>query len=361
MQILTINVGSSSLRAAIYSQQFEMVWTEHYAAQAQECSQRLFADLAGRRDFLVIVHRFVHGGAKLQSPAVVTADVLAELERCVALAPLHNGPALEVIKCCATKFADVEQVVVFDTAFFADLPEVARTYALPHELCEQFGLRRFGFHGLAHQSMYAQWQAVGAGNASSRCISFQLGSGCSAALIENGKPLDTSMGFSPLEGLVMGTRCGDIDSGILLWLQEEAGFSAAALREMLTYRSGLLGVSGASAKISDLLADTSAQAQLAVELYCRRIRKYLGSYLVLGEQPRAILFGGGVGENVWQVREKVLENLEWQGIVLDRELNQQVGNLPARISQSGSAVGVWVIAVDEQVILAREAFDKVRV
>lgn len=198
------------------------------------------------------------------------------------------------------------QVAVFDTAFYAGLPQVAATYALPRSLCAEYGLRRFGFHGLAHDALWRRWRELsGAQQSNSRVISLQLGAGCSITAMRNGKPLDTSMGFSPLEGLVMATRCGDVDPGLIVFLQRAKGLESAALERLLNRESGLLGVSGLSDDMRALLEAHSETARRAVDLYCYRARKYIGAYLMVLEGADAILFGGGVGENAPEVRARI--------------------------------------------------------
>ena len=286
---------------------------------------------------------------------------------CRPLAPLHNPVSLRWI--CATREvlgADISQIAVFDTAFFTALPEIARTYAIPHELARKHALYRYGFHGLAHQAMWLGWcnrnlkpdtstlDADQEPDGRERIISIQLGSGCSITAIEKGVPRDTSMGFSPLEGLVMATRSGDIDPGLITYLQRQEGLTTEQLDQLLNEQSGLSGVSGRSGDMRQLLDSQDGQSRLAVDLYCYRARKYLGAYLAVLGGADAIIFGGGVGENVPAVREKILTGMQWCGIEVDSKRNRDSSGI-ARISSEGSGVEVWVIPVDEAAILAREA------
>jgi len=314
-----------------------------------------------------VVHRVVHGGRNLTASCLIDEKVQQEINRLGPLAPLHNPVSLRWIRATREVLgADISQVAVFDTAFFTALPEIARTYAIPHELARSYGLYRYGFHGLAHQAMWLGWcnrnlkpdtskpDADQAGDGRGRIISLQLGSGCSITATENGAPRDTSMGFSPLEGLVMATRSGDIDPGLITYLQRQEDLSPEKLDELLNERSGLLGVSGRSGDMRQLLESQDEWSRLAVDLYCYRARKYLGAYLAVLGGAEAIVFGGGVGENVPAVREKILIGMKWCGIEVDSTENRDSNGL-SRISGEGSRVEAWVVPVDEAAILAREA------
>jgi acetate kinase len=300
-------------------------------------------------------HRVVHGGASLVAPMPVDEAVEREIERLAALAPLHNPVALRWIRACRGWFAGSAQIAVFDTAFFAALPEVARRYAIPRAPAERLGLRRFGFHGLAHAAMWRRWCALQPGSGGrGQLISLQLGAGCSIAAIADGAPRDTSMGFSPLEGLMMATRSGDVDPGLLLYWQRAEGLGPADMETLLNEACGLLGVSGISADMRALLDSPEPAARLAVEMYCYRARKYLGGYLAVLNGADAIAFGGGVGENAHAVRARILDGMQWAGIHVDAAANASA-QPPARISAPDSRVAVWVIPVDESALLAEEA------
>jgi acetate kinase len=305
-----------------------------------------------------VAHRVVHGGAHLTSTRRIDAEVEAEIERLAPLAPLHNPVALAWIGVCREVLGtDVSQVAVFDTAFYAKLPEVAATYALPRELGAKHRLRRYGFHGLAHQALWLRWRELRPDLPDGgRVISFQLGAGCSVTAIAHGQPLDTSMGFSPLEGLVMATRSGDVDPGLVTHLQRVERLSASDAERLLNERSGLLGVSGVSGDMRKLVGSDDPRARLALQLYCYRARKYLGAYLMVLGGADAILFGGGVGEHAATVRAGILEGLDWAGIRLDAAANAANTGREGRISDTGSRTEAWVIPVDEARLLAREAF-----
>ncbi|GAB4361005.1 MAG: acetate kinase [Immundisolibacter sp.] len=343
MEILTVNVGSSSVKL----DRFAVVdgRLRHLARYRGNREQALDALPSPA----IAVHRVVHGG-NLARPALIDASVEAQIEACARLAPLHNPPALAMIRACRRHFGpDVPQLAVFDTAFFAGLPPVARNYALPRTLTEAHGLRRYGFHGIAHQALWRAWQAhTGRGG---KVVTLQLGAGCSAAAIADGRPLDTSMGFTPLEGLIMATRSGDVDPGLLLYLQQAAGLDATRLQDTLTHASGLLGLAG-NADMAAVLADPSPAAQLAVDIYCQRIRKYIGAYAAVLGGLDGIAFGGGVGEHAPAVRARVLGDMQWLGVRLDPRANVNA-NADARITDADSPCAAWVFRVDEAGELAR--------
>jgi len=253
----------------------------------------------------------------------------------------------------------VPQMAVFDTAFFQDLPAVAATYPLPVALCIEHGIRRYGFHGIAHRAMWQCWAEARADLASGgRLLTLQLGGGCSMAAILRGRAMDTSMGFSPLEGLMMTTRCGDIDPGIITYLLRNGGYTLPQLERLLNHESGLAGVSNTGAGMRELLQSPEPRAQFAIELFCYRIRRYIGAYIAVLGGVDGIVFGGGIGEHAPLVRELSLQNMDMFGIVLDPDANREVNSarFPFEcISAEQSAVDVRVVSVDEAGILAREA------
>lgn len=367
MTVLTVNAGSSSIRLAT----MQMVSGAPERRTAYHGGQTPAEAPAVLREFLAngavgpvqgVAHRVVHGGERLVQSCILNEEVEAEIARLAPLAPLHNPGALAWIRACRAVLGEhVPQVAVFDTAFYAELPHVARSYALPRTLCERLSIRRYGFHGLAHTAMWRRWRALRSEAAThARIISLQLGAGCSITAVLDGRPVDTSMGFSPLEGLMMATRSGDVDPGLLLYLQRTLSMTPDRMERLLSTESGLLGVSGASADMRALLASDDSAARLAVELYCYHARKYVGAYLAVLGGADAILFGGGVGENAPVVREKILGGMQWAHISLDAEANRNTVGSEACISRIGDEVGndgseIWVIPVDEAAILAEEA------
>jgi len=311
-------------------------------------------------DVRAVAHRIVHGGISFSASCVLDATAERALLALSELAPLHLPIALDWVTLCRGIFGpDVPQIAVFDTAFFAALPAVAQHYAIPLDLQKTHGMRRFGFHGAAHDSMLRRVQHLRPDlDRGGRIISIQLGAGCSIAAIDRGVPQDTSMGFSPLEGLVMSTRSGDIDAGLVTFLERTAGFAAERLERVLNMESGLLGLSGLSGDMRTLLASKSRDAEFAIELYCYRIRKYIGAYIAVLGGIDVIVFGGGVGEHSPEVRERVLAGMEWCGVTIDHDRNDAARGteeIDTRISISRGSVDVWVVAVDEGAVLAREA------
>lgn len=359
VNLLTVNAGSSSLRLSAYAASGEGVkplGSRHYAgSSAGEGALEAFLKEERIAAVSAVAHRVVHGGPRLTAPCRIDAEVEAEIGRLAPLAPLHNPAALKWIeRCRALLGAAAPQVAVFDTAFYAGLPAVAATYALPQDLARRHGVRRYGFHGLAHEAMWRRWRSLRS-RPGTAVISLQLGAGCSITAVRDGTALDTSMGYSPLEGLVMATRAGDVDPGLLLHLQRAERLSPGEVERLLNEQSGLLALSGSTGDMQRLLADPSPAARLAVEVYCYRARKYVGAYLAALGGADAILFGGGVGERAPSVRWKILAGLQRLGIELDDEANRAAVGREARIGAPGGAVEAWVVPVDEAALLAEKA------
>jgi acetate kinase len=365
MTILTVNAGSSSLRLAAFSGHDghgrpRRVAAQHYSGNRLPRSL-LKAFLDSLNSVEAVAHRIVHGGEHLVEPCLINTKTEAEIARLAPLAPLHNPAALEWIRACRKLLgAKVPQVAVFDTAFYARLPDVARRYALPAPLMRRHELRRYGFHGLAHEALWRCWRRLRPDiNDGGRVISMQLGAGCSVTAIDRGVAVDTSMGFTPLEGLVMATRCGDVDPGLLMFLQQVETLSPKQLEHVLNHESGLLGLSGESADMQSLLESSNPDAHLAVDLYCYRARKYIGAYVAVLGGVDAVLFGGGVGEHSPIVRRKILSGLQAFGISMDSHVNRAAVGAEVCISDDDSNVDVWVLTVDEAEVLARAAMEVV--
>lgn len=306
-----------------------------------------------------VVHRIVHGGHEVTGPAFADAAVEAAIEAAVPLAPLHNPRGLAWLAAARAAFPEARQIVVPDTGFFAELPGHVTRYALPRGLADELGIRRFGFHGIAHQSMLRRWAAGRGGVKDGRVISLQLGSGCSVAAIRDGHPMETSMGFTPLEGLVMATRSGDVDPGLVIYLMRERGMSAEALDHLLNNESGLLGLGG-SGDMRALLEAGTREADEAIAVFCHRIRKYLGAYLAVLGGADAILFGGGIGEHAATIRARVLDGMDWAGIAVDADANNSASGRTARFDAPASATELHVIEVDEAEEMARLALPLLR-
>lgn len=359
--VLTVNAGSSSLRLASYRMERPAAEiAEAHLSSAPARDPDVLADFVRRHARTapdLVMHRVVHGGRRLREPCWIDAAVEAEIERLKALAPLHNGVALDWIRAAREAFGpEITQAACFDTGFYAELPPAAANYAIPRDLAEKHELRRYGFHGLAHQSLLDQWHAQSDTPGDRRVISLQLGAGCSITATDHGWPVETSMGFSPLEGLMMATRSGDLDPAAVLYLIDEAGFSSAELAWILNESSGLRAISGQSADMQTLLENETGDAALAVAMFCHRIRKYLGAYLAVLGGADAILFGGGIGEHAAVIRSRVLAQLKWAGIRLDAARNTSVSPTDGgRIHRDDSAAEIWVIPTDEARVMAEAA------
>ncbi len=367
-EVLTVNAGSSTIRLDLFDCNGANLLKRggqvvRLASDKRPPSQLLqsFRQDTAKRPPDLIAHRVVHGGLDQSRHVRIDAAVEAKIAEAARLAPLHNPVALEWIRACRAQFGGgMPQIACLDTAEFADIPAVAREYPLPAALRRRWSLRRYGFHGLAHRSMMTQLAEENAGAAGrGRVITLQLGSGCSAAAFLADRPIDTSMGFSPLEGLMMGTRPGDLDPGLLLFLLDQGALDVEELVSILHERSGLVGVSDRSADVRNLLEANDEASRLAVEMFCYRARKYIGSYVAALQGLDAVVFGGGIGENSAEIRHRILKDLEFFGIALDAALNEVPTARRRRISRSHSKVEVWVVAVDEATVLALEALDVV--
>ena len=306
-------------------------------------------------DIAVVGHRVVHGGESFAAATPITAAVKAEIQRLFALAPLHNPANYVGIEVAERVFAQARQVAVFDTAFHQTLPEYAFRYALPTALYTEQRIRKYGFHGTSHQYVAAQAAAY-LQKPDARLITIHLGNGCSMAAVRNGQSLDTSMGFSPLAGLVMGTRSGDIDPAVLLHLLGPLGYNGEQITELLNRESGMLGLTGSNdmRDISAALETGDARAALAYDLYAYRIRQYIGAYAAVLNGLDAIVFTAGVGENDALVRTRVCENMEFFGLTLDEAKNQQRTSGLRELNQPQGRVKILVIPTAEELEIARQ-------
>ena len=304
-------------------------------------------------------HRVVHGGDRFVEPTLLDEEVVEALEALTELAPLHNGPSLRAIRAARALLGSaVPMVATFDTAFHATLPDRASRYAIPPELAKKHGIRRYGFHGLAHRYMTERYAAITSSPVEQpKLVTLQLGNGCSAAAVEGGRSVDTSMGLSPLEGLMMGTRSGDVDPSLAGFLARREDVEIEEAEGWLNQRSGLLGVSGRSKDMRELLEAENrgdTRAALAIEMFCYRVRKQIGAYLAALGGADAVIFGGGIGENAPPVRARVCAGLEWCGLQLDEKRNAKAVGIEAKISQSGSRMDAYVVSVNEEEIIARD-------
>ncbi len=308
-------------------------------------------------------HRVVHGGEHFTRSVRIDSDVLRLLDETIELAPLHNPHNLSGIRAAQAALGPgVPQVASFDTAFHHTLPETAYLYALPYQFYRRYRVRRYGFHGTSHRYVAHRYrQLTGRAREQTNLVTLHLGNGSSACAIRAGQSVDTSMGFTPLEGLVMGTRSGDLDPAILDFLAAKEGLSLSQVEAVLNKSSGLLGVSGLTADMRELLAEAEEhedrRARLAISLFCYRIRKYIGAYLAILDGADAIVFAGGIGENAPRIRAEVCAGLGWMGAELDPEANAgMVGGREGRIDSGKGRLELWVIPTDEELLIARDAY-----
>ena len=312
-------------------------------------------------DIHAVGHRVVHGGERFKSSALITKEVLDGIEDCIDLAPLHNPANIKGILAAREVFGkDLPQVAVFDTAFHQTIPEQAYLYALPYQLYRRHRIRRYGFHGTSHRYVaYRYRQLRNISRDETNVITLHLGNGCSATAIRHGNSIDTSMGLTPLEGLVMGTRSGDLDPAIIDFVAAKEGLSAHEVELLLNKQSGLLGISGLTHDMRDLLAESAEnddrRARLAIEIFCYRVRKYIGSYLAAMNGTDALIFTGGIGENSPEIRNRICSELNWLGVEIDAVSNEtMVGGKEGLISTGTSRLAAYVIPTNEELLIARD-------
>jgi acetate kinase len=308
-------------------------------------------------------HRVVHGGERFQRSVRIDDDVLRGIEDMIDLAPLHNPHNLKGVAASrAVLGSEVPHVAVFDTAFHHTIPERAYLYAIPYQLYRRHKVRRYGFHGTSHRYVAYRWRELtGVTRDATRIITLHLGNGCSACAIDHGNSVDTSMGFTPLEGLVMGTRSGDLDPAVLEYLGVKEGLSPTEVDNLLNKQSGLLGLSGLTNDMRELLAEAhendDRRSRLAIDIFCYRARKYIGSYLAALGGADAVVFAGGIGENAAEIRTEICRGLAWAGVEIDDAANARlVGGAEGRITTDASRLAVWVIPTDEELLIARDTF-----
>lgn len=373
MNILVLNAGSSSLKFQIIATDLDRIQqnrderlskgsVENVGGDGQAALHHVFTSVRSSAEINAIGHRIVHGGELFEQSALITDDVLKGIEQCIELAPLHNPAGLEGIRAARAFFGPaLPQVAVFDTAFHHTLPEHAYLYALPYDLYQTHKVRRYGFHGTSHRYVAHRYRMLrNLTRNETNVISLHLGNGCSVAAIRSGVSIDTSMGMTPLEGLLMGTRSGDLDPAVVGLIAEKRGISVRDVELLLNTQSGLLGVSGVSADMRQLLEHRDVpQARLAVEMFCYRARKYIGAYVAAMGGADALIFTGGIGENSPEIRSRVCQGLECFGLTLDpaRNADSSTNGGPApdrQVSTDASRLGAYVIATDEELLIARD-------
>ncbi len=392
MKILVINAGSSSIKYQLFEMPQETVLakgllekigeetsklTHSFDSKTQKIKTKAADHSAGIKiilDALVepqtgvikdiseikaVGHRVVHGGEAFTDSVIINDKVIASIEKFADLAPLHNPPNLTGIRAAQKSLPDAVQVACFDTAFHTTIPQVAYIYALPYEIYEKFRVRRYGFHGTSHKYVARRCAAImGKGKYDINVITCHLGNGCSITAVKAGKSIDTSMGLTPLEGLVMGTRSGDFDPAILFYLSEK-GYSTEELNNMCNKKSGLLGISGVSNDMRNLREQAQAgneRAQLAFDIFCYRIKKYIGAYTAALGKLDAIVFTGGIGENAPDVRAQCCNDLEQIGVSIDPAANVETNRVEGLITSADSRVKVYVIPTNEELAIAQDTF-----
>lgn len=392
MKILVFNCGSSSIKFKLFNMPEEMILAEgaiervgsqDAIASLRTPSSKVESTLAIAdypRGFAVIKkmlldkengalgslseisacgHRVVHGGEAFSGSMMINAELEAGIESVFELAPLHNPPNLTGIKESEKMFGDIPQVACFDTAFHQTIPEIAFRYALPEDLYTLHRIRRYGFHGMSHQFVARRAAKIlGKHKYGVNLITCHLGNGSSIAAIKDGHSIDTSMGLTPLEGLVMGTRSGDLDPGIIFYLHRK-GYSTDSLDAILNKKSGLLGISGSSNDVRDLELKADAgdeKAELALDIFAYRIKKYIGSYMAILNHVDAIVFTGGIGENGVAMRSRILSEMDQQGIIVDEMRNDVHAGAEGEIQSPSSRIRIIVIPTNEELAIARDTY-----
>jgi acetate kinase len=370
MTFLILNAGSSSLKFSVIDHQDGRVHAsggfDASGGTNQASVQRIVADIGALEPpaaLDAVVHRVVHGGSRFTGPVLVTAELRRALDDLNDLAPLHNPPGLAVIDAALELLPDLPHVAVFDTAFHATLMPEAFTYPLPFEWTERWGLRRFGFHGFSHEYCAGRAAAMARRDNGFRCVVAHLGNGASVTAVRNGVSVDTSMGFTPLEGLMMGTRSGSVDPGLLLHLQAERGVAIGDLGQALNHGSGLLGVSGVSSDMRQVAAAAESghqRAALAMRIFAHRARQAIGALAVTLGGVDALVFTGGIGENSGEIRRMICEGLSCLGLELEAEANASA-RPDAIVSSPASRGLIVVVRAREDFMMARAAARILRV
>ena len=311
-----------------------------------------------KKEIEAVGHRVVHGGEKFADSVLITAEILAEIRNCIELAPLHNPHNIRGINACQKILPGIPQVAVFDTAFHQKMPPVSYIYGIPYILYKKYGVRRYGFHGTSHHYVSKRAATIlGKPLSELKMITCHLGNGASMTAIKEGISIDTSMGFTPLEGLLMGTRCGDIDPSIILHVMAREELSLHEANTLLNKHSGMQGISGVSSDMRDIIEEShkgNRGAQLAFDIYCYRIRKYIGAYAAAMGGLDVLVFTAGIGENSPLVRKKCCEDLEFLGIKIDDERNDEGIKIEQEISSDDSKVKVFAIPTNEELVIAMD-------
>lgn len=305
-------------------------------------------------------HRVAHGGEKFKSSALVTPDVICDIEKCIELAPLHNPANLKGITSIEALLPGIPQVAVFDTSFHQTLPEHAYIYGIPYYYYEKYRIRKYGFHGTSHKYVAQKaCKELGWKIEEKKIVSCHLGNGASVAAINHGKSIETSMGFTPVEGLLMGTRSGDLDLGVLLFLMEKENMCCSELNDLINKKSGMLGVTGVSSDMRDIASaanEGNHRAELALKMFAYTVRKYIGAYIAVMNGIDLLIFTGGIGENDCDTRKRICENLDYLGIRFAPELNDGLRGRDAFISTTDSPVKAMVVTTNEELVIANDTY-----
>ena len=395
MKILVLNCGSSSIKYALYNMDTKEVMTSggaervgvdgafvkvklangekkqimHDIPEHTEGVKFIFSLLTDPeigvikdlKEIDAVGHRMVHGGEKFNKSVLLTDEVLKVFEECSDLAPLHNPANLKGVNAVSELMPGLPQVGVFDTAFHQTMPDYAYMYAIPYELYEKYGIRRYGFHGTSHRYVAQRvCDFLGVDPAEKKIITCHIGNGASIAAVDGGKCVDTSMGLTPLEGVMMGTRSGDIDGGAVSFIQKKLGLDADGISDLLNKKSGVLGVTELSSDMREVDAACEKgdeKAILAMKMYNYRIKKYIGAYAAAMGGVDIIVFTAGVGENQWSTREEACEGLEFIGVKIDKELNKGLRGVEKVISTADSKVTVCIIPTDEELMIATDTMN----
>ena len=395
MKILVLNCGSSSIKYALYNMDDKSVMTSggaervgldgafvkvkmpdgtkkqimHDIPEHTEGVKFIFSLLTDPEIGVIksldeidaVGHRMVHGGEKFNKSVVINDEVLKTFKECIDLAPLHNPANLKGVEAVSELMPGLPQVGVFDTAFHQTMPARSYLYAIPYDLYKQYGVRRYGFHGTSHRYVSQRvCDFLGVKYEDKKIITCHIGNGGSIAAVENGRCVDTTMGLTPLEGLMMGTRSGDIDAGAVTFLQKKLGLDADGMSDLLNKKSGILGVTGISSdmrEIEDAIEHGNERAKLGLDMYNYRIKKYIGAYAAAMGGCDIIVFTAGVGENQYSTREAACEGLEYMGVKLDVEKNKTIRGEEAIISTPDSKVTVCVIPTDEELMIATDTMN----
>ena len=338
--------------------------TEGIKIVLQALTNKEYGVISDLKEIKAVGHRVAHGGEKFKQSVRIDDKVISMIKDLCDLAPLHNPGALQGIAAMQAVLPGIPMAAVFDTSFHATMPPEAYLYAIPYEYYEKYRVRRYGFHGTSHKYVAEKAaEYVGRDWKNTKIVTCHLGSGASIAAVENGKSVETSMGFTPVEGLVMGSRCGDLDLGVFMYIMDKEGYNTKEMNTLVNKKSGLVGITGNSQDMRDVRAGRDAgdeRCTYAFNMFAHRVKKYIGAYAAIMNGMDVLVMTGGIGENAWFMREAILENMEFMGIKIDKKLNETIMGDAAVISTPDSKVKVVVYPTDEEYMIAKDTFDLVK-